>query len=630
MKADKEKMKLAKALHLNIRGIRLLHRDNPRQDTSLFLFNVVSSLFPLVMVFFSSKILGELAGERRPDVLRNWAIIAVASVACAQLVIAFLRRWNESERHLNYRRESRIYVDNLARLDYKDAVDGDVIAMQKDIDQTRNFISAGISSLSLVVYNFLGAFAQILGSTALFASIFVHSVPETMPDFQWMNSIWVNAAVLLTFFVVAYVSPVLDVKSKEYWYDLNEAGKASNRLFGFYGFKGSMPERALDVRIYRQDKLFRERMQEDRLFLPGGLIDRYLKGPMGLLQASSVALLRLLMVGVYVFVCVKAWTGAYGVDKVALYIGAAFQLSTGLHTFFQSFGELRTNAKFVEKTFAFLDIPNAFYGGTLTTEKRSDRQYEIEFRDVSFRYPGTEKWALRHVSFRFHVGERMAIVGQNGSGKTTLIKLLCRFYDPDEGTILLNGIDIRKYKYGDYMQIFSAVFQDFNIYKFKLGENVGAGETYDPVLAEEVLRKAGFGDRLDELPEGLETYVTKDLDEDGVNFSGGERQKIAIARALYPNRPFLVLDEPTAALDPITEYEIYTRLNDIVGDRTAIFISHRLSSCKFSDRILVFDEGCLVQVGKHADLVADTSGKYHELWHAQAQYYTDEEKVLLV
>ena len=282
--------------------------------------------------------------------------------------------------------------------------------------------------------------------------------------------------------------------------------------------------------------------------------------------------------------------------------------------------DLRENAQFLLPVFQLLDMPNRMYQGSLTTEKRADRNYEIEFRDVSFRYPNTDAWALRHVSMKFKVGGRLAVVGENGSGKTTFIKLLCRLYDPTEGVILLNGIDIRKYRYGDYLALFSVVFQDFKLLSQPLGKNVAASEDYDRARAEQCLVKAGFGARLEQLPEGLDTFLYRDFDENGVEISGGEAQKIALARVLYQDAPFIVLDEPTAALDPEAEAEVYTKFNDIVEDKTAVYISHRLSSCRFCDEIAVFDGGRVVQQGTH-DSLLEAQGKYRSLWEAQAQYY---------
>ena len=271
-------------------------------------------------------------------------------------------------------------------------------------------------------------------------------------------------------------------------------------------------------------------------------------------------------------------------------------------------------------------VPNSTYQGSLTTEKRSDRKYEIEFKAVSFRYPGTSTWALRHVSMKFDVGGRLAVVGENGSGKTTFIKLLCRLYDPDEGEIRLNGIDIRKYRYDNYLALFSVVFQDFQLLAQPLGANVAAAEDYDRERAARCLEKAGFGARLAELLNGLDTCLYRDFEEDGVEISGGEAQKIALARVLYQDAPFIVLDEPTAALDPEAEAEVYTKFNDIVEDKTAIYISHRLSSCRFCDQIAVFDGGQVVQQGSHDQLIRE-EGKYQSIWNAQAQYYQKAEEV---
>ncbi len=266
--------------------------------------------------------------------------------------------------------------------------------------------------------------------------------------------------------------------------------------------------------------------------------------------------------------------------------------------------------------FLFLDIPNRMYQGSLTVEKRSDRNYEVEFRNVSFRYPNTEQYALRNISLKFKVGERLALVGQNSSGKTTFIKLLCRLYDPTEGEILLNGIDIRKYNYHEYMNVFSVVFQDFKLLSLPVGQNIAAREVCDAQKAEDCCRKAGIRERVASMENGLDTFLYKDLSEEGVRISGGEEQKLAIARALYRDSAFLILDEPTAALDPMAEYEIYTRLNEIVEDKTAIYISHRLSSCRFCDEIIVFHEGHMVQQGSQEALLAQKEGKYSELWNA--------------
>lgn len=337
----------------------------------------------------------------------------------------------------------------------------------------------------------------------------------------------------------------------------------------------------------------------------------------------GVCITTLITGSIYVFTCLKAWGGAFDVGSITQYVGAATAMVANVFSLTGLLGTLETNTGYLDKTFEFLDIPNAMYQGSLTTEKRSDRRYEVEFKDVSFKYPGSDIWALRHVNMKFKVGKRLAVVGENGSGKTTFIKLLCRLYDPQEGQILLNGIDIRKYRYDDYINIFSVVFQDFQLISQPLGNNVAGSMNYDRERVRKALLDAGFGDRLATMEKGLDTTLYKGVYEDGVDVSGGEAQKIAIARALYKDAPFIILDEPTAALDPIAEAEIYSKFDEIAGDKTAIYISHRLSSCKFCDEIAVFHEGAVIQQGTHAELVADENGKYYELWNAQAQYYTE-------
>ena len=220
---------------------------------------------------------------------------------------------------------------------------------------------------------------------------------------------------------------------------------------------------------------------------------------------------------------------------------------------------------------------------------------------------------------RLPKGQKLAVVGPNGAGKTTFIKLLCRLYDPTEGAILLNGIDIRKYDYGEYLSLLSVVFQDFRIFSMKLGENVAASVDYNSQRVWECLEKAGMRERVERMPDGLETGLFQQK-EDGIELSGGEGQKLAIARALYKDAPVVILDEPTAALDPVSEYEIYSRFGEMTAGKTSVYISHRMSSCRFCDVVFVFDGGTIVQQGSHEALLAQ-DGLYSRLWQAQAQYY---------
>ena len=380
-------------------------------------------------------------------------------------------------------------------------------------------------------------------------------------------------------------------------------------------------EREQDIRVYEQIPAVMGFYEKNKVWGIGTGMDRLEKGKGGILSAVAKMTERLCSGLVYLLVCLKAYGGAFGIGAVTQYISAVTALSHNLEELLGALGEVHTNREFLKKTLDFLDTPNDMYQGSLTVEKRNDCQYEVEFRDVSFCYPGTDRKVLDHVNLKFRIGEKLAIVGENGSGKSTFIKLLCRLYDPTEGEILLNGINIKKYNYKEYMSVFSVVFQDFKLFALPLGQNVAASTEYDSEKVQECLSKAGFDARSARMEKGLDTWLYKDCDADGVSISGGEEQKIALARALYQNAAFLILDEPTAALDPIAEAEVYSSFNEIVGDRTAVYISHRLSSCRFCDEIVVFDQGRIVQQGTHEELVEQTNCKYCELWSAQAKYY---------
>ncbi len=325
----------------------------------------------------------------------------------------------------------------------------------------------------------------------------------------------------------------------------------------------------------------------------------------------------------YLIVVVIALAGEITIGNVVRFAGCLSRLLGSLKDLVDILSEFSLSARRQLSTLALIELEDEMYKGKLPMEKRSDNEYQIEFKNVSFQYPGTETYALKNFSMKLKIGEKLAIVGMNSSGKTTMIKLLCRLYDPQEGEITLNGVDIRKFKHEEYSRLFSVVFQDYKLFAFPLGQNVAVNQNYTPEQVIKSLEEAGFGARLSRMEQGLDTYLYKNYDDSGLEISGGEEQKIAIARAIYKNAPFILLDEPTAALDPKAEYEIYTNFDHIVGDKTAIYISHRLSSCRFCEKIAVFHEGRLVQTGSHEELLAQRDGKYYEMWNAQAQYYAD-------
>ncbi len=606
----------------NLRSFKLWWCISPNLLIVGFISTLMEALKPLVPIYLTARLVNELAGNRDIGKIRFWAISLIMITFLINLIASIISRWQQAEESLVSQHLERLYYDKFLGMDFKYIDAASTQHLRSQIRQNDNWSSWGMRHSITIMKKGMQAIFIIVGALALSLQLFLTPVPEIKNGFQLLNTWWFSIFFITIVVGLTILSPLLQNNGDKYWAKASEGAKMGNRFFSFFGFRMFYElERATDMRMYRQDIIALEKFKEDKAFGLDGELAKFAKGPMGLLKSGSQAIASILMGIIFLYVGIKAWAGAFGVGEVTQYVGALLALTNGISLLVESLGLMRNNAEFLDTTYEFLDIPNEMYQGSLTVEKRSDRKYEIEVRNVSFKYPETNEWALNNVSVKFNIGERLAIVGANGSGKTTLIKLLCRLYDPTEGEILLNGIDIRKYDYKEYMSIYSVVFQDFKLFSLPLGENIGVSLDYNRERAYQVLEEAGLDINKGNFLDGLDTYLYKNISEKGVEVSGGEAQKIAIARALYDDAPFLILDEPTASLDPIAEAEIYQQLNQIIGDKTAIFISHRLSSCRFADRIIVFDRGKIIEHGTHDTLVQEKSSKYYELWQSQAQYY---------
>ena len=617
-----DQVSIRETIVIHLRAAKDVNRVAPGFLFSAIIYSAVAALSPYAVVWLSAQLINELASARRPDVLGNWVVLIIAVTAAVGLIKAALERWKSVKDDLFYRQYHILYADKFLSMDFADSDKQETRDLFTQIQQSANWGGWGFNYINMYVCWSVEAIAGILGAVALTVSLFTQNVPETAGALTVLNHPLFIVGILAALLAVTLIGPVLSNKANSVWGSLAEESRLGNRLFSHFSFSLIDKEKAMDLRMYRQLDMA-EHYTAVSMFGVGSHFAKLNATTIGICNGLSLAVSAILSGVVYVFVCLKALGGAFGIGSVTQYVSAVTKLAGNLSSLLKTVGHMRTNAGFLKTVYEFLDIPNSMYQGSLPTEKRADREYEVEFRDVSFKYPGSDLWALRHVNMKFKVGRRLAIVGENGSGKTTFIKLLCRLYDPQEGQILLNGIDIRKYDYRDYMNVFSVVFQDFQLISQPLGANVAGSIFYDRERVYKALIDAGFGDRLATMDKGLDTMLYKDLSEDGVDISGGEAQKIAIARALYKDAPFIILDEPTAPLDPIAEAEIYAKFNDISGDKTAIYISHRLSSCKFCDEIAVFHDGAIIQQGTHAQLLSDETGKYYALWNAQAQYYTE-------
>lgn len=304
----------------------------------------------------------------------------------------------------------------------------------------------------------------------------------------------------------------------------------------------------------------------------------------------------------------------------SLYTGSAVNFSTHFKAGLENILDISNQIHFIEPIETFLALPEDRQSGSLPLGEFE----KLEFRNVSFAYPKTETMILKNLSFEINAGEKISVVGLNGAGKSTLIKLICRFFPVTEGEILINGHNIEDYDYSSYMNRISAIFQDFQMLNFTLAENI-LGEDYQNQSkrqeAEELFRQVGLAEKLKELPHGLDTYLGKSFHEEGVEISGGQLQKVAIVRALYKKADLVILDEPTSALDPLAEAEIYEQFNNLVKDKTAIYISHRMSSSVFCDRILLINQGQMEAFDSHENLMKRRDSLYFKLFTTQAKNY---------
>lgn len=613
-----EKVGMKQAFKLHLWAAKLWWKIEPRLFLSVIFASVIQTVIPYLTLWFSARIINELAGSRRPETLLRLVLTTVAVTAGLSVIGACLKRWKSAEHEMDMPLEERLMNEKLLGMEYAatEATGTRDVLNEIHYHQMGNVFGFG-KVHHWYLEHAIGAVASVISAATLMGGFFKTKVPEHAAGFQWLDSPVTNIVFVLLLLGGILLAQIIQAKGNEYHNEkLYPQFNMNNRYTNSFGTMGFYSDRQMDIRMYEQQNIIRE-MHKKYDTMRGNKDMNVL----GAIFATGYMVAKVSIGLVYLLVCIKAWTGAFGIGSITQYVGAITAMCGGVRGVFIVATDLCMNACFIDSIKKYMEIPDHMYQGSLTTEKRSDRKYEVEFKNVSFKYPGTEQWVLRNVSMKFRIGSRLAIVGENGSGKSTFIKLLCRLYDPQEGEILLNGIDIRKYKYEDYMELFSVVFQDFQLLAGALGSNVAGSKEYDRERAEKALSDAGFTERLASMEKGLDTSIYREFDENGIEPSGGEAQKIAIARALYKNAPFLILDEPTAALDPIAEAEIYAQLNKIAGDKTSIYISHRLSSCRFCEKILVFDKGSIVQQGSHEKLLEQAKGKYHALWNAQAQYY---------
>jgi ATP-binding cassette subfamily B protein len=600
-------------------SLRVTSAEMPGLLPLTVLYALLNSAFPFVSIILGARILDRLLSGGEGIMTLVWWMVGLNFGI--GLAVRLLETYKDTQIRKSDNLTDIAIVKKCLTMDYQQLETQEIMDRKvRAVEGSRNCGGGGGTFGFLL--DLTGALEQ--GATILYALLTVSRLflrgdvaPDAPAWVRMLNSPWAALALLAAALGVTAACIPLTNWANKVDMRMYEDGIDGNRRFGAFYRLTDYPV-GKDLRTYGMsgmvmDKFMRNEKTRNAQFKRNFMRAQTIRSLVSVVNLTTVLL-------AYAFVGLKAMAGLITVGAVSMQVGAITAFAGAVSQGIEQLGHLDLHRKYMKEFAAFLDTPSEKYNGTLPVEKRNDGDYDLEFRDVSFRYPNQEQWSLRHVTCTLPKGRKLAVVGPNGAGKTTFIKLLCRLYDPTEGEILLNGIDIRKYDYGEYLSLLSVVFQDFKLFSMKLGENVAASTAYDPQRVWDCLEKAGMKERAERMEAGLETGLFQQK-EDGVELSGGEGQKLAIARALYKDAPVVILDEPTAALDPVSEYEIYSRFGRMVEGKTSVYISHRMSSCRFCDLVYVFDNGTILQTGSHEELLEQEDGLYARLWRAQAQYY---------
>lgn len=564
---------------------------------------VCTPMLQYLWTFISKFVIDVITNEQGTGQLSKLLLIFIV----LQLIAAMLNSYYDSNTWWRFihARLRMIQKKNLKimRINYEHLENPDVMDCYERAGQACNNNMNGVEGMMREGAEFLKSLAVVLVGLAIMGSLNL-----------WMVLL-VFAVTVLNFLFRNYTSRTAKKKVWDPlapWWRKNQYMQNTTTDFAaakdirMFGLKDWLCDKYRDLAKVRCDA----QRENERLWRNAGF--------------AGAATWLVSQAGVYAYLICQVIQGNVTIGDFTMY-------TASFATFFNFINELLTHAgnllacsREVDDFRSFLD----FWGGDeedggIPVPKLDS--YEFTFKNVSFRYPKAEAYALKNLNLTVKAGERLAVVGLNGAGKSTFIKLLLRLYEPTEGEILLNGVNIKDYNRHDYYQVFAPVFQTVELFAFPLAENISmqAPDETDAKKAEECLQAAGLKEKLEALPKGVKTEVLKVIYDDGVDFSGGEKQKIALARALYKDAPVVVLDEPTAALDAVAESRLYEDFDKLIGGKTAVYISHRLSSTQFCNHVAMFSGGEMVEYGTHKSLL-EQDGEYAKMFRIQAQYYMEE------
>lgn len=559
---------------------------------------LVSSLRPFILIIYPAKIIDAIMNGSEIGIINRYII----EMALLQLLAGFLSYLFNKLLTIRYN-----------AFEYKHS-----LAMGRKVMNVSFPITEDAEVLNLIErIKSIGYIEKSFESLFSFVSCFI-----TIVGLMWVLA-EVNIFVILTIAIVLVVNIILNRRLKLYNYQWQKEAAPYRRRNDYllrlmYGFQYGKEIRVNQMESYLTDKY--DEHSAEYLAKMKKVGDRYFL----INNFTSLAAVAQLLV-VYMSLSGSALAGAITIAEFTKFINAVNSLSSSLVKFSNGFVDIRNNFNYVEDLMKFFSLEEDKSDSEKKILNKGD--IEIEFCNVSFKYPNTTHYALENVSVKIPPKSKITIVGLNGSGKTTFTKLMLGLYKPTSGHIYVNGVDINEFDSKAYLKRFACAFQDLRMFAYPIRENIVLSQDYDEKKLEETIDQCGLMSVIEKLPLKIETPIFKFLDNAGVEFSGGETQKIEIARAVYKDSDVVILDEPLASLDPVSEYNMYYGIHNMVNDRTCIFVSHRLSLARGCDQILVFDKGHLSESGTHDELVHIKGGKYADMYNKQSSFYVAEESV---
>ncbi len=566
------------------------------------LYGVLSAVPTLLLMLLPKLLIDEFQGNRSFQKMAIITATVVVAYILANLITVFCAVQYEKVVDKFNRYFEELHKQKCASMDFEKTEDPEVLNLSEKAQQGLDWYG-GIDGLIRRVTTILTGAIEVITTAAILLTSSV-----------WVLLIVMAYVVIGFFFTRKHASIEANLSGKSIIFEK----KANYNFWQTYDFKYGK-----DIRLYDASGMLDENCRElnDQMY---SVESRYRHKVMAVLSALQI-FDALKSVGIYLILGLMALAKKITLGNFTLYSSSALTASNALNSMVEAISWLTVTSNYLYNYVKFMAIDTNSAFGHENVDMSAD--HEIEFKDVWFKYPRSEDYVLKGVNLKLKKGEKLSVVGLNGAGKTTLIKLLCRLYIADKGEILIDGKNINRYDFDEYSKLFSVVFQDYKLLAFSFKENIAVSETSDEQRVIELSKKVGLGKKIEDMPQGIDTMMFKQFDQSGVEPSGGEQQKMSIARALYKDSPIVILDEPTAALDPIAEYEIYKQFNDIVSGKTAIYISHRLSSCKFCDKIAVFKDGVVKEYGNHTELLKISDGEYQKMFAVQAKYYVNTDAV---